>query len=734
MSKIIRMKKIIYGQLLAFSFSFMLTSVQAQNIFTTDKSKEEKIQSLIKQMTLQEKVSLLHANSKFYVPGIKRLGIPELATSDGPHGVRAEINRNDWAYAGWTNDSATCFPPGTALAASWNPQLAYQRGIVLGEEARFRKKDVLLGPGINIIRSPLCGRNFEYMSEDPLLISRMSVAYIKGLQSKDVAASVKHWLANNQEENRGTVDVSMSERALREIYLPGFKASVMEGGAYTVMAAYNKFRGDWCSENSYLDKEILRNEFGFKGILMTDWAAAHSTEKAAMAGLDLEMGTDIKDYNEWYFANPLIKAVQAGKVPIKVVDEKVANILRVMFKIKMFEEADRAKGKMNTKEHQQAAYNSAAEAIVLLQNNNNLLPLDFNKIKSVAVIGDNATRKHCGGGLSSEIKALYEITPLDAIQKKFGAQVKINFVQGYEKQSSFKEGSNAGQARADSVNWKLVDEAVEAARNSDVAIIFGGLNHDFDTESSDKQNINLPYGQEVLIREVAKVNPKTVVVIIAGSPVKLAGIVYRVPSILWSWYGGMEAGNAVADVLSGNVDPSGKLPFTLPVTLEQSPAHALGNFPGRDLKVNYEEDILVGYRWFDTKDIQPQFPFGFGLSYTRFSITDFVTDKSSYSKDETIHAKVTITNTGNRYGAEVAQLYVSQPVCSVLRPAKELKAFEKIFLQPGETKTVEMNIDVADLAFYDEAKKAWNVESGEFILQLGNSSRNILQTKKISIK
>jgi len=719
---------------LSAALLLMTRVTYGQTTAKVDNAIEEKIHSLISQMTLQEKVSLLHANSKFYVSDIKRLGIPEWALSDGPHGVRAEINRDNWAYAGWTNDSVTCFPPGTALAASWNPRLAYERGLVLGEEARFRKKDILLGPGINIIRSPLCGRNFEYMSEDPFLISKMSVAYIKALQSKDVAASVKHWLANNQEEHRDSVDVTMSERALREIYLPGFKASVMEGGAYTVMAAYNKFRGDWCSENDYLNRQILRKEFGFKGVLMTDWSAAHTTVKAALTGLDLEMGTDKKDYNEWYFANPLIKAVEEGKVPVSVVDEKVANVLRVMMKTKMFDEAIREKGKMNTKEHQQAAYNDAAEAAVLLQNKGNILPLNFNKLKSIAIIGDNATRKHCNGGLSSEIKALYEVTPLQAMQQKFGATVKINFAQGYEKQSSFKEGNNSGQFGSTKVDWKLIDEAVAVARQSDVVIIFGGLNHDFDTESSDKQNMDLPYGQEILMQEVAKANPNTVVVIVAGSPVKLAGIVHRVPAILWSWFGGMEAGNAVADLLSGKVNPSGKLPFTLPVSLEQSPAHALGNFPGRDLKVNYEEDILIGYRWFDTKKIQPQFPFGYGLSYTNFSISNFSTDKSSYGKNETIHAKFTIKNTGRSYGAEVAQLYVSDPVCSVLRPEKELKAFEKIFLKPGESKTVEMQVKVADLAFYDESKKGWNTEAGEYVLQLGNSSRNIFNKLKILIK
>jgi len=716
-------------------FFLLLASLGARaQAPSNDNKQEARINALVGQMTLQEKVSLLHGNSKFYVAAIKRLGIPEWALSDGPHGVRAEIDRDDWGYAGWTNDSATCFPPGTALAATWNPRLAYERGLVLGEEARYRKKDILLGPGINIIRTPLCGRNFEYMSEDPFLISRMAVAYIKALQSKDVAVSVKHWLANNQEEHRDSVDVYMSERALREIYLPGFKASIVEGGALTVMAAYNRFRGDWCSENEYLNRQILRKEFGFKGVLMTDWGAAHSTVKAALTGLGLEMGTDKKDYNEWYFAGPLIKAVEEGKVPVSVVDEKVSDVLRVMIRTKMLDEGNRAKGKMNTPEHQRAAYNSAAEAAVLLQNNGNLLPLHFDKIRSIAVIGDNATRKHCNGGLSSEIKALYEITPLQALQQKFGSTVKINYAKGYEKQSSFKEGNNSGQTGAGKVDWKLIDEAVKAAKESEVAIIFGGLNHDFDTESSDKQDMDLPYGQEVLIREVAKANPHTVVVIIAGSPVGLAGIVQRVPSILWSWFGGMEAGNAVADLLSGKVNPSGKLPFTLPVSLAQSPAHALGNYPGRDLKVNYEEDILVGYRWFDTKKIQPQFPFGYGLSYTQFSVSGFTTDKSTYGKNETIRVRFTIRNTGGVFGGEVVQLYASDPVCSVLRPEKELKAFEKVFLQPSESRTVEMQVKVADLGFFDESKKAWNTEAGEYIFQLGNSSRNIFEKVKISVQ
>jgi len=720
--------------ILVVSLSLLMYGfIQGKNSKTPGEDQETKIQLMVQKMTLNEKIGLLHANSKFYVSGLDRLGIPEWALSDGPHGVRAEINRYDWGYSGWTNDSSTCFPTGTALAASWNPALARERGIVLGEEARFRKKDVLLGPGINIIRSPLCGRNFEYLSEDPYLISAMAVPYIKALQSRDVAASVKHYLANNQEDNRFRIDVAMSERALHEIYLPGFKAAITQGGALTVMAAYNKFRGDWCSENDYLDRQILRNELGFKGVLMTDWDAAHSTVKAALAGLDLEMGTDKKDYNDWYFANPLIQAVKEGKVPISVINEKVSNILRVMMKIKMMGGKTREKGSMNTPEHQKAAYNSAAEAIVLLRNEHKVLPVDFTRIKSVAVIGDNATRKHTNGGLSSEIKTLYEITPLEALTRKFGNSVKINFAQGYKKQSTFYEGDNKGQSDTKKIDWKLIDAAVEAARMSDIAVIFGGLNHDFDTESFDRQDMKLPYGQETLIREVAKVNPNTVVVIIAGSPLELGGIVNRVPSILWAWYGGMEAGNAVADVLCGKVNPSGKMPFTLPVSLEQSPDHALGNYPGHNLKVNYEEDILVGYRWFDTKKIAPQFPFGYGLSYTTFELSGLNTDKPTYHQDEVIHVRFVVRNTGITFGAEVAQIYVSEPLCAVLRPDKELKGFDKVFLKPGESKTVDLLVNVSDLAYYDESLKGWHVEPGNFLLHLGTSSGNIGQTVKIVV-
>ena len=709
----------------------------------TDKEKvqmEKRIEKLIKKMTLEEKVGLLHGNSKFYVAGVERLGIPEWSLSDGPHGVRAEINRHDWAYAGWTNDSASYFPTGTAFAAAWNPELAYRRGEVLGEEARWRKKDVLLGPGVNIIRSPLCGRNFEYMSEDPYMNSVLAVAYIKGLQSRDVACSVKHFAVNNQETNRTTVDVECSERALREIYLPAFKAAVQEGGALTVMAAYNKFRGEFCAENNYLVRKILRNEWGFDGVYVTDWGAAHSTVPSMEAGLDLEMGTLIDKYEDWYYANPLIEAVKSGKIPMSLVDEKVGDVLRVMIKTNVLDPKKRfGPGSMNTKEHQQATYDAAAEAIVLLKNQNNLLPLDFSSIKSLAVIGDNATRKHSNGGLSSEIKAVYEVTPLEALRAKWGDKVDIRFAQGYEKLSTFVEGSNNGQSSGTfssktQESDALLKEAVEVARTSDVALLVCGLNHDYDTESFDRLNMDIPYGQVELIQEVVKANPRTIVVMIAGSPLNMAAVDICSPAIVWAWFNGMEGGNALVDVLSGKVNPSGKMPFTTPVSLDQSPAHALGNFPGRDLKVNYEEDILVGYRWFDTKGLPVVYPFGYGLSYTTFNYSNLNTDKKTYDQADTIQATFTLTNTGDHEGAEVAQLYVSDPVCSVMRPVKELKGFKKVFLKPGESRRITLDIPVSSLAFYSEAQSQFVVEPGEFILQLGASASDITQKISVEVK
>lgn len=732
-----KIKKIFAVTLVVF---IMMTSVMAQSQSKEDVLIEKRIEKLLGKMTLEEKVTLLHGNSKFYIGGIPRLGIPEWSFSDGPHGVRAEINRHDWGYAGWTTDSATCFPPGTSLAATWNPELARLRGEVLGEEARARGKDVLLGPGVNIIRTPLCGRNFEYMSEDPLLNAQLAVPYIRGLQSRDVAASVKHYVANNQETDRTTVNVNMSERALREIYLPAFKAAVEEGDAYSVMSAYNLFRSDWCSENAYLNNLLLRGEMGFKGFVITDWGAAHSTVKAALNGLDVEMGTDIPDYDNWYFAGPLVRAVKDGSLPESVVDDKVRNVLRVMIKTNMLDPKKRFKGGcMNTPAHQAAAYRSAVEAVVLLKNDRKILPLDTLTVRSVAILGDNATRKHTDGGFSSEIKALYEVTPLEAIQRKWGKRMRINYAKGYDKSSSFKVSDDYGLSagsfiESESSSDSLLNEALSVAASSDAAIIFAGLNHDFDTESSDKKTFGLPYRQVELIQEVCKVNPNTIVVIIAGSPVDMAALDICCPAIVWGGFGGMEAGNAYVDILDGTETSTGKMPFTIPVTLAQSPAHALNNYPGKDKQLYYEEDILVGYRWFDTKKLPVVYPFGYGMSYTTFAVKDMAADKNIYNKEDTIQVSCLLANTGSRKGAEVLQLYVSDPECSVLRPVKELKAFQKVFLNPAQEKVITLHIPVSSLAFYSEDEKQFIVESGEYILQLATSSRDIKQHVTVTVK
>lgn len=731
------MKKILLFLILTLPFS---SSVFAQRFYDKDPAVEKRIEKLIKKMTLKEKIGMLHGNSKFFVSGVERLGIPEWSMSDGPHGVRAEINRHDWNYAGWTTDSATYLPTGTALAATWNKELSYKRGEVLGEEARWRKKDVLLGPGVNIIRSPLCGRNFEYFSEDPYLTARLAVPYILGLQSRDVAASVKHYALNNQETERGTINVEVSDRALHEIYLPAFKASVEEAGALTIMAAYNKFRGEWCAENEYLVRDILKGEMGFDGVYVTDWAAAHSTVKSAIAGLDVEMGTELANYDDWYFANPLIETVQKGEVPESLIDEKVANVLRVMIRTKVLDPKKRFnKASMNTPEHQQHAYMEAIESVVLLKNENNLLPLNIDKLKSIAVIGDNATRKHSNGGLSSEIKALYEVTPLEGLQNRLAGKVKINFAQGYEKSSFFVPGENNGQGaghftEGSSAQQVLLNEAIDAARNSDAAIIFCGLNHDYDTESADKMYMQLPYGQIELIQEVSKVNPNTVVVIIAGSPVDLVAPSICVPAMLWGWYNGMEGGNAFADIITGAANPSGKMPFTLAYSLDQYPAHAYNNYPGRDGVVHYQDDILVGYRWFDTKNQPVVYPFGHGLSYTTFEYSALATDKKIYTTDEVIKVTFDIQNTGKQHGAEVTQLYVSDVEASALRPTKELKGFSKTFLNAGISEQVTIEIPVSDLGFYDEATRSFIVEPGEFVLHIASSATDIRDSISITIQ
>lgn len=727
------MYKITFHLLLVILTMFSCKQVRVQ-VKNEDAQLEKRVDSLLNQMTLEEKVSMLHGNSKFTTAAVERLGIPEWHLSDGPHGVREEMKRDSSELTAWTSDSASYFPTGTALAATWNPNLAKQEGIALGEEARYRGKDVLLGPGINIQREPLCGRNFEYMSEDPFLISQMCIPFIQGIQSRDVAACVKHYIANNQEINRTTVNIEMSDRAMHEIYLPGFKAAVEKGGVYTLMGAYNKFRNDWCCESYFLLTAILRNKLGFKGVTISDWAAVHNTVKTANSGLDLEMGT-AKAYKDYYFADKLVDAVEKEEVAEETVDQKVKNILRIMLKTKVIgpNKDKRAKGSFVTPEHQQTAYNVARESIVLLKNDNQLLPIHPEKVKTIAVIGDNAYRKHAHGGVSSAIKAKYEITPLQGLKNRIGKQVELQTALGYEKKPrTDKKGMTYHNDKAK--DQKIINDAVRLAKSSDVAIIFGGLNHDFDTEERDRPNMKLPYNQENLILAVAASNPNTILVLTAGSPIDLSRVKDKVHAIVWGWLNGMENGNALADVLIGKVNPSGKMPFTIPVKLGDSPTHYMGNYPGKDFQVNYEEGILVGYRWYDTKKIAPLYPFGYGLSYTNFEYSDLNTNQANYSKDDTIKLRFNLKNTGDVAGAETAQLYVSDPECSVMRPTKELKGFQKVFLQPDESKTVDLSIPVNSLAYYSEKDQDWIVEPGSFILQVNSSSTDNRLKETINVK
>lgn len=690
----------------------------------SNKPTEERVGDLLGRLTFEEKISLLHGDSKFTTAAVPRLGIPRRWLSDGPHGVREDVGPDTWLPAGRTDDFSTCFPSGIALAATWNPDLAYVEGTVIAEEARARGKHIMLGPAVNIMRTPLCGRNFEYMGEDPLLTSRMAVGYIRGEQSKNIAACVKHFAVNNQETLRNSLDVEVDERALRELYFPAFKAAVQEGGVWTVMGAYNKLRGTFCCQNDYLLNQVLKGEWGFKGLVVSDWDAAHDTKGVALGGLDLEMGTNGKDYSEYYLAQPFARALKAGELPLSLLDDKVRRNLRVMIDTRMLDKT--GPGSLNTKVHQEATRRVAEEAIVLLKNRGGLLPLNAAKIKSLAVIGDNATRLHCHGGQSSEIKPFYEISPLEGILARAGSIMNVTYAVGYEKPVMNVPEGVEPERPSDKLDPALVERALLAARTSDAVIFVGGLNHDpkNDSESWDRRDMKLPYGQDDLLRRILAVNPRTIVVLVAGSPVEMDGWLEATPAVIQSWYSGMEGGNALAGILFGDVNPSGKLPCTFPRHLEDSPAHALGAFPGKDGHVVYEEGLLVGYRWFDTKGIEPLFPFGHGLSYTSFGY-DKLELKESTSGHAVLDVAFELTNTGSRDGAEVVQVYVSQTKPSLPRPEKELKGFQKIFLKAGMKQTVSIPLPVDALSYYDPAKRRWVAEAGEYTIKIGSSSRDL---------
>ncbi len=690
----------------------------AEEVFRdSSKPLDMRVNDLLARLTLEEKVSLIHGASKFSNAGIARLGIPPLWMSDGPHGVREEIGPDTWNPAGRTDDFSTAMPVGIGLAATWDPELASLDGMTVGQEALVRGKNIMLGPGVNIMRTPLNGRNFEYLGEDPYLASLMAVGYIQGEQSQGVAACVKHFAGNNQETQRNSINVEMDERTLHEIYLPAFKAAVKDASVWSVMGAYNRFRGTYCCENPLLLNAILKNDWKFQGLVMSDWGGAHSTAGSAQSGLDLEMGTN-GPYEKNYLGNAFLEGIQKGVYSQSLLDDKVVRVLRVLIATHGLDK--KPVGSINTRQHQNAARNIAEDGIVLLKNDGAKLPLDITSITSVAVIGSVANQKVAAGGQSSGIKAFYEITALEGLIRRLGDKANVNYSPGYVMARRSRRAPTA-IAPTSEISKRLADQAVTAAKASDVAIVFVGLNHDYDTEGSDRTDMKLPAGQEDLIERVMMANPRTIVVLESGSPVEMGPWVKRVPSLIEAWYGGSEGGNAIAHVLFGDVNPSGKLPCTFPKRLEDTPTYSFKSYPGENGLERYTEGLLVGYRWYDNRNIEPLFPFGFGLSYTKFEYSQPIFSETPKG----LSLSFSLTNSGARDGAEVTQLYVRPLKPSVMRPIKELKGFHKVFLRSGEKQNVIFDLPRSAFAYYDPAKKAWVAEQGSYEVLVGSSSRDL---------
>lgn len=733
------MKKLFFCSLLTL-FTWQ-TQAQIKSVpVYLDESKpiEARVNDALAKMTLKEKIAMIHAQSKFSTPGCPRLGIPEIWMSDGPHGVRMEIDWDTWSHADWTNDSCTAFPALSCLAATFNPELSLEYGNALGEEARFRKKDIILGPGVNIYRTPMNGRNFEYLGEDPYLASKMVVPFIQGVQQNGVAACMKHFALNNQELWRGHIDVEVSDRALYEIYLPAFKAGVQEGKVWAVMGSYNKFRGQYCSHNERLVNKILKGEWGFDGVLVTDWGSAHDTKEAALNGLDIEMGSwtngltwgESFAYDNYFMAQPYLEMIRKGELPESSLDEKVKRVLRLNFRTNM--NRNRPYGSFATQEHADVARKVAEQGIVLMKNEKNFFPIGQNRYKKIVVIGENATRSLTVGGGSSELKVKQEISPLEGLKAKYGEN-NVAYTMGYGSGPTVYDNFVPSPYNADS----LKREALALAKGADVILFFGGLNKNFqqDCEGADRITYDLPFGQNELIDDLLKVNKNLGIILVSGNAVSMPWL-DRVPALMQSWYLGSEAGSATANIIAGDINPSGKLPYSIPKKLEDNGAISFGtiSYPGDSIKQIYKEDILVGYRWHDTKKIPALFPFGYGLSYTTFEYGKANTDKKEYGKDETIKVSVTVTNKGKVDGAESVQVYSSQSKPSLERPDKELKAFKKIFLKAGETKTVELDIPVKDLAFFDDKSHNWVVESDQFTLHCAASSADVKSSVAVKIK
>lgn len=703
---------------------------------------EKRVEDALSRMTLEEKVAILHAQSKFSSAGVPRLGIPEVWCTDGPHGIRPEVLWDEWDQAGWTNDSCTAFPALTCLAATWNPEMSALYGKSIGEEARYREKDILLGPGVNIYRTPLNGRNFEYMGEDPYLSSRMVVPYIEEVQKNGVAACVKHFALNNQEAHRHGIDVEVDDRALNEIYLPAFKAAVQEGGAWAVMGAYNKYKGEHCCHNRYLLNDILKRDWAFDGVVVSDWGGTHDTKQAAENGLDMEFGswTDglswgaSNAYDNYYLAAPYLDMLRKGEASTATLDDKARRVLRLIFRTAM--NTRKPFGSLNSPEHLAAARRIAGEGMVLLKNEGGVLPIDLGRAKTIAVVGENAIKMMTVGGGSSSLKVRHEYTPLEGIRAAAAGKAEVIYERGYVGDvtgdyNGVKTGQDLSESRSEA---QLIADAAAAARKADAVIFVGGLNksNHQDCEGDDRLQYGLPYAQDKVIGALAEANPNLAVVIVSGNAVAMPWI-DRVPAVLEAWFSGSEAGNALADVVFGAVNPSGKLPFTFPVRLEDNGAHALGEYPGSD-KVKYNESIFVGYRWHDKEQLKPLFAFGHGLSYTAFAVGNVKADRTTLAPNGSIRISADVTNTGDRAGAEVVQLYIGDEQSSLPRPVKELKGFQKVSLNPGQTRTVTFEITSGMLQYYDDAKGAWVAEPGAFTAYVGAASDDIRGTVEFELK
>jgi beta-glucosidase len=722
----------------------------------TTKPIEQRVEDALSRMSLSEKIAIIHAQSKFCSPGVARLGIPDLWCTDGPHGIRAEVKWDEWEQAGWSNDSCFAFPALTCLAATWNPRMSYLYGKSIGEEARYRHKNVLLGPGVNICRTPFGGRNFEYMGEDPYLSSIMVVPYVQGLQSNNVAACVKHYVLNDQEYNRLTTNVIVDDRALYELYLPAFKAAVTKGHAWSIMGSYNLYKNEHGCHNEYTLKKILRDEWGFDGAVISDWGGTNDTEQAIHNGLDLEFGTwtnglttgASNSYDSYYMARPYLKLIQEGKVGTTELDQKVRNVLRLMFRTSMSGNSD--SGFMVSEAHQAAGRTIGEEGIVLLKNDKNVLPIDLNKVHKIAVIGENAIKMMTVGGGSSSLKARYEISPLEGLRRRIGSKAEVVFARGYVGDvSGDYNGVTSGQNLKDNRSAdELIAEAVKVARSADCVVFFGGLNKSDhqDAEGSDRESLSLPYGQDRVIEQLAQANKNLVVVNISGNAVAMPWVA-KVPAILQGWYGGSEAGNALAAVLCGDVNPSGKLPMTFPSKMSDVAAFVLGEYPGNKedlIKYNnkeisvvneqYKEGIFVGYRYIDREHLKPLFPFGHGLSYTSFKYGKPTADKQSMSASDSISFRIPITNVGKRAGAEIVELYISEAKPLLVRPVKELKGFTKVYLQPGETQTAVITIGKDALSYFNDKTHAWIVDNGDFQALVGASSQDIRASYKFKVR